>query len=146
MLVKSSPPQQDAMAEAWTADFLALGQAFYHWAILPSCNLLLKSEEETTACVNVTYNCTHTRRCAHIHICTYKHANIQMYLHKGIHVYTYGHVTIHSKLHVCKCTHIRVVHAYKSTYIQQCMHTEVHTFMCTHVTCIYIEIYIHANA
>ena len=26
MLVKSSPSQQDAVAEAWTADFLVLGQ------------------------------------------------------------------------------------------------------------------------
>ena len=29
-----TPPQQDAMAEAWTADFLVLGQAVYHWATL----------------------------------------------------------------------------------------------------------------
>ena len=34
MLVKSSPSQQDAMAEAWTADFLVLGQALYHQASL----------------------------------------------------------------------------------------------------------------
>ena len=32
--MKSSSPQQDAMTEAWTADFLALGQALYHWATL----------------------------------------------------------------------------------------------------------------
>ena len=38
MYVKSSPLQQDAMAEAWTADFLVLGQALYHWATLPPCS------------------------------------------------------------------------------------------------------------
>ena len=35
MQMKSSPPQQDAVAEAWTAVFLDLGQALYHWAMLP---------------------------------------------------------------------------------------------------------------
>ena len=35
MYVKSSLPQQDAVAETWTADFLVLGQALYHWATLP---------------------------------------------------------------------------------------------------------------
>ena len=34
MLVKSSPPQQNAVVETWTAEFLVLGQALYHWAIL----------------------------------------------------------------------------------------------------------------
>ena len=29
------------MAEAWTADFLVLGQALYHWAILPSSDEFL---------------------------------------------------------------------------------------------------------
>ena len=33
--MKSSPSQQDARAEAWTADFLVRGQALYHWATLP---------------------------------------------------------------------------------------------------------------
>ena len=37
MLVKSSPPQQDAVVEAGTADFSAFEQALYHWAILASC-------------------------------------------------------------------------------------------------------------
>ena len=37
MYVKSSPPQQDAVVEFWTADFLVFGQALYHWAILPPC-------------------------------------------------------------------------------------------------------------
>ena len=36
MYVKSSPPQQDAVAEAWTADLLVLGQARYYWATLLS--------------------------------------------------------------------------------------------------------------
>ena len=33
--MKSSPPQQVAVVEAWTADLLVFGQALYHWAILP---------------------------------------------------------------------------------------------------------------
>ena len=33
--MKSSPPQQGAMAEGWTADLLVFGQAVYHWTILP---------------------------------------------------------------------------------------------------------------
>ena len=33
--MKSSPPQQDAVVKAWTADILVLVQALYHWAILP---------------------------------------------------------------------------------------------------------------
>ena len=33
--MKSSSPQQDAMAEACTTNFLVFGQAFYHWAIVP---------------------------------------------------------------------------------------------------------------
>ena len=32
--MKSSPPQQNAVVEGWTADFLVLRQAIYHWAIL----------------------------------------------------------------------------------------------------------------
>ena len=32
--MKSSPSQQNAVAEGWTADFLVLGQTLYHWAIL----------------------------------------------------------------------------------------------------------------
>ena len=32
--MKSSPPQQDAVVETWTANFLVLGQALYHWATL----------------------------------------------------------------------------------------------------------------
>ena len=32
--MKSSPPQQDAVSEAWTADLLFIGQWLYHWAIL----------------------------------------------------------------------------------------------------------------
>ena len=36
MYVKSSPLQQNVVTEAWTADFLVLGQVLYHWAILPS--------------------------------------------------------------------------------------------------------------
>ena len=28
--MKSSPPQQDAVVETWTVDFLVLGQAVYH--------------------------------------------------------------------------------------------------------------------
>ena len=32
--MKSSPPQQDAVVEVWTANFLAFRQALYHWAIL----------------------------------------------------------------------------------------------------------------
>ena len=39
MYVKSSPPQQDAVVETWTADFLVFGQALYHWAILPPCQV-----------------------------------------------------------------------------------------------------------
>ena len=35
MEANSSPPQQDAVAESWIADFLVFGQALYHWAILP---------------------------------------------------------------------------------------------------------------
>ena len=38
MYVKSSPSQQNAVTEAWTADFLVFEQAFYHWAILPPSN------------------------------------------------------------------------------------------------------------
>ena len=37
--MKSSPPQQGAVAETWTADFLVLGQALYHWATLPQMQL-----------------------------------------------------------------------------------------------------------
>ena len=33
--MKSSPSQQDAVVETWTADFLVLGQVLYHWAIRP---------------------------------------------------------------------------------------------------------------
>ena len=29
--MKSSPAQQDAVAEAWTANFLVFGQALHHW-------------------------------------------------------------------------------------------------------------------
>ena len=32
----SSPPQQDAVVEAWTAGISVLGQALYHWAIMLS--------------------------------------------------------------------------------------------------------------
>ena len=40
-------PQQDAVAEAWTADLLILWQAVYHWATLPpvvtwKCRILIK--------------------------------------------------------------------------------------------------------
>ena len=35
MYVKSSPPQQNAVVEAGTADILVLGQALYNRAILP---------------------------------------------------------------------------------------------------------------
>ena len=35
MQAKSSHPQQYAVAKVWTADFSVLGQALYHWAILP---------------------------------------------------------------------------------------------------------------
>ena len=41
MQVKSSPPQQDAVAEAWTADLLVLGQALYHWAALAELKYFL---------------------------------------------------------------------------------------------------------
>ena len=34
MYVKGSPPQQDAVVKAWTADILVLRQALYYWAIL----------------------------------------------------------------------------------------------------------------
>ena len=47
--MKSSPPQQEAMVESWTADFLVFGQALYHWAIPPPCcwvSLFLKSVYE----------------------------------------------------------------------------------------------------
>ena len=33
--MKSSPPQQDAIVKALTADFLVLGQSLYHRATLP---------------------------------------------------------------------------------------------------------------
>ena len=36
MYVKSSPSQQGAVVESWTTDFLVLGQAVYHRAILPT--------------------------------------------------------------------------------------------------------------
>ena len=39
--MKSSPPQQDAVAKTWTTDFLVLGQALYHWANLQKIWLLL---------------------------------------------------------------------------------------------------------
>ena len=35
MQMKSSPSQQGAMAEAWTANLFSLGHALYHWATLP---------------------------------------------------------------------------------------------------------------
>ena len=34
MEVKTSPPQQDAVAEIWTADSSACEQARYHWTTL----------------------------------------------------------------------------------------------------------------
>ena len=34
--MNSSPPEQDAVAKAWTADLLVLGQALYRWATLPT--------------------------------------------------------------------------------------------------------------
>ena len=43
MYVKSSPPQQDAVAEAWTADLLVLGQALHHWATLPPDEYVVKT-------------------------------------------------------------------------------------------------------
>ena len=39
MYAKRSPPQQNDMAEAWTAGFLVLGQAIYHWGTLYFQNL-----------------------------------------------------------------------------------------------------------
>ena len=35
---KSSTSQQDAVVKAWTADFVFVGQALYHWSTLPPCN------------------------------------------------------------------------------------------------------------
>ena len=32
--MKSSPPQHDVVAEAWTSNYSVLWQALYHWAIL----------------------------------------------------------------------------------------------------------------
>ena len=43
MYVNSSPRQQDAVAEAWTADLLVLGQALYHWATLPPATVDFQS-------------------------------------------------------------------------------------------------------
>ena len=42
MYVKSSPPQQEATTETWTADFLVLGQSLYHRATLPPIEDILK--------------------------------------------------------------------------------------------------------
>ena len=42
MYGKSSPPQQDDMAEAWTTDLLVFEQTLYYWAILLSCQSLNK--------------------------------------------------------------------------------------------------------
>ena len=36
MYVKSAPSQHNAVVEAWTTDFLVIGQALYHLTILPS--------------------------------------------------------------------------------------------------------------
>ena len=40
--MKSSPPQQDAVAEAWTTGFLALGQALYHVDVYIICHQKVK--------------------------------------------------------------------------------------------------------
>ena len=45
MSSKSLPPQQDAVAEAWTADFLVFRQALYHWAMLPPCICMAPEEK-----------------------------------------------------------------------------------------------------
>ena len=54
MYVKSSPSQQEAVVEAWTADFLVFGHALYHWAILPSLYVTINSYVPTVS----TYICT----------------------------------------------------------------------------------------
>ena len=41
MYAKSSPAQQDVVAEVWTADLLVLGQALYHWATLSQAVCIL---------------------------------------------------------------------------------------------------------
>ena len=49
--MKSSPLQQDAVAEAWTTDFLVLGHALYHWAKCNFANFLITK----SGCTNLFY-------------------------------------------------------------------------------------------
>ena len=68
--MKSSPPQQDAMAETWTADLLVLGQALYHWATLftSECNRMNQQVSCTCQRLYTDYDLKKTKnnKCARI--------------------------------------------------------------------------------